>query len=127
MFDSILDIDATVNAYLDVDFRVVIPTELLVNFNITSTDVIHSWAVPSLGIKVDAIPGRVSTCAVFTLADGVFYGQCSESCGVLHGFMPICVESVPVDAFFSWVLLNADLDYETFYKVVAAYIDGVGR
>lgn len=99
-FDSILDIDAIVNAYLEVDSRLVIPTDLLVNLTITSTDVIHSWAVPNLGIKVDAVPGRLSTTTLYTYVDGVFYGQCSELCGVLHGFMPICVESVPVDIFF---------------------------
>ncbi len=101
MFDSILDIDASVNSYLEVDNRMVIPTDLSVHANITSTDVIHSWAVPNLGVKIDAVPGRVTTCTLFTFVEGVFYGQCSELCGVLHGFMPICVESVPFDMFFS--------------------------
>ena len=119
MFDSILDIDATINAYLEVDYRLVIPTELLVNLTITSTDVIHSWAVPNFGVKVDAVPGRLSTCMLFTFVDGVFYGQCSELCGVLHGFMPICVESVPLDMFFSWALIQSEYcEYAHFLKLV---------
>jgi heme/copper-type cytochrome/quinol oxidase subunit 2 len=107
MFDSILDIDAIVNAYLEVDNRLVIPMDLLINLTITSTDVIHSWAVPNLGIKVDAVPGRLSTSVLYTYVDGVFYGQCSELCGVLHGFMPICVEAVPLDVFYHWAMIQS--------------------
>lgn len=88
---------------LDVDNRVVIPSHTHVRFIITSTDVLHSWAVPSLGIKVDACPGRLNQANVFTKRDGVYYGQCSEICGVNHGFMPIVVESVPLDQYVSWV------------------------
>lgn len=122
MFDSILDIDATVNANLDVDNRLIIPTELLVNLTITSTDVIHSWAVPSLGIKVDAVPGRLATSHLFSFVDGVFYGQCSELCGVLHGFMPICVESVPVDMFFSWAAIQSEYNlFSTFFDAIPPY------
>jgi heme/copper-type cytochrome/quinol oxidase subunit 2 len=72
--------------------------------------------VPNLGVKVDAVPGRVSTCTLFTFVDGVFYGQCSELCGVLHGFMPICVESVPMDMFFNWALMQAE--YFEFVKAM---------
>lgn len=107
MFDSVLDIDAIVNAYLEVDNRLVIPTDVLISLTITSTDVIHSWAVPNLGIKVDAVPGRLSTSLLSTYVDGVFYGQCSELCGVLHGFMPICVEAVSIDLFFYWALIQS--------------------
>lgn len=108
-FDSILDVDAVENLYLEVDRRVVIPTDVCVSLTITSTDVIHSWAVPQLGIKVDAIPGRLANAVLYTFIDGVFYGQCSELCGVLHGFMPICVESVPLNLFFCWASLNTDV------------------
>jgi heme/copper-type cytochrome/quinol oxidase subunit 2 len=108
MFDSILDIDAIVNAYLEVDTRFVIPTDLAINVTITSTDVIHSWAVPNLGIKVDAVPGRLSTSMLYTYVNGIFYGQCSELCGVLHGFMTICVESVPIDLFFHWAMIQSN-------------------
>ena len=62
-------------------------------FIITSTDVLHSFAVPSLGIKVDAVPGRLNQTSVFIRRPGVFFGQCSEICGVNHGFMPISIEA----------------------------------
>ena len=105
-FDSILDVDAVENANLEVDRRVVIPTDVYISITVTSTDVIHSWAVPQLGLKVDAVPGRLSNAVLYTFMDGVYFGQCSELCGVLHGFMPICVESVPFELFFFWVFLN---------------------
>lgn len=105
-FDSILDVDAVENANLEVDRRVVIPTDVYISVTVTSADVIHSWAVPQLGLKVDAVPGRLSNAVLYTFMDGVYFGQCSELCGVLHGFMPICVESVPFELFFFWVFLN---------------------
>lgn len=108
-FDSILDVDAVENVNLEVDRNVVIPTDVYISITVTSTDVIHSWAVPQLGIKIDAIPGRIANAVLYTFMDGVYYGQCSELCGVLHGFMPICVESVDLDLFFHWVFLNTDL------------------
>jgi|688.fasta_scaffold556872_1 cytochrome c oxidase subunit 2 len=107
-FDSILDVDAVENVNLEVDRNVVIPTDVYISITVTSTDVIHSWAVPQLGIKIDAIPGRIANAVLYTFMDGVYYGQCSELCGVLHGFMPICVESVDLDLFFHWVFLNTD-------------------
>jgi heme/copper-type cytochrome/quinol oxidase subunit 2 len=76
---------------LEVDNPLFVPTGIPLTFLITSTDVIHSWAVPSLGIKVDAIPGRLNQVGVTVLNEGIFYGQCSELCGVNHGFMPINV------------------------------------
>lgn len=66
-------------------------------FLVTSTDVIHSWALPELGIKIDAVPGRLSQYLTLIRRPGVFYGQCSEICGIGHGFMPIMVVSVPLD------------------------------
>jgi len=110
MFDSILDVDAVVNALLEVDFRMVVPTNELISLTITSDDVIHSWSVPALGIKVDAVPGRITTTVLTTFMDGIFFGQCSELCGVLHGFMPICVESVPLDVFYFWTYLHGTSD-----------------
>jgi heme/copper-type cytochrome/quinol oxidase subunit 2 len=70
---------------------------------ITSADVLHSWAVPSLGIKCDAIPGRLNQVCMFIKREGVFYGQCSELCGTNHAFMPIVVEAVSLDDYVSWV------------------------
>jgi hypothetical protein len=72
----------------------------MIRVNITSKDVIHSWAVPSLGIKVDAIPGRINSASLFLNTKGNFFGQCSEICGVNHGFMPICVKGVSRNDFY---------------------------
>lgn len=88
---------------LEVDNRIVVPTNTHIRFLITSADVLHSWAVPALGVKVDAMPGRLNQATVFIKRDGVYYGQCSEICGVNHAFMPIVVESVPLDEYVSWV------------------------
>jgi cytochrome c oxidase subunit 2 len=77
----------------------IIPVNVAINCAITSTDVIHSWSVPQLGIKVDAIPGRVNNVMLHTFIESIFTGQCSELCGVKHGFMPIVVESVPLNQF----------------------------
>jgi heme/copper-type cytochrome/quinol oxidase subunit 2 len=74
---------------LEVDNPLVIPTHFYVRFLVTSVDVLHSWAIPALGIKVDAVPGRLNQAFTFIKRDGNFYGQCSEICGVNHGFMPI--------------------------------------
>lgn len=79
---------------LDVDERLILPTNTLVRVLITSADVIHSWAVPSLGIKCDAVPGRLNQVWLTIQRPGVYYGQCSELCGASHAFMPICVEAV---------------------------------
>ena len=88
---------------LDVDNRVVIPVSTHVRVLITSADVLHSWAVPSLGIKCDAVPGRLNQVSIFLKRQGVFYGQCSELCGANHGFMPIVVESVSLQEYVAWV------------------------
>jgi cytochrome c oxidase subunit 2 len=88
---------------LEVDNRVVIPSNTHCSFIITSADVLHSWAVPSLGVKCDAVPGRLNQTSVFVEREGVFYGQCSEICGTNHGFMPIVVEAVSLDDYVSWV------------------------
>jgi cytochrome c oxidase subunit 2 len=88
---------------LDVDNRVVIPADTHVRFIVTAKDVIHDWAVPSLGVKIDAVPGRLNQVSVLAQREGVFYGQCSELCGVYHGFMPIAVEAVGLDRYVSWL------------------------
>ena len=88
---------------LDVDNRVVIPVDTHVRFIITSVDVIHDFAVPSLGLKIDRTPGRLNQTSVFAQREGVFYGQCSELCGVYHGFMPIAVEAVSLEKYLSWL------------------------
>ena len=88
---------------LDVDNNVVIPVDTNIRFIVTGQDVIHSFAVPSLGMKVDGIPGRLNQAATIAEREGLFYGQCSELCGILHGFMPICVEAVSPEKYLEWM------------------------
>jgi heme/copper-type cytochrome/quinol oxidase subunit 2 len=73
----------------------------MIRILVTSSDVLHSWAVPSFGIKIDACPGRLSEVSLYIKRTGYFYGQCSEICGVNHGFMPIVVEGIKKQEFFS--------------------------
>lgn len=89
---------------LEVDHRVVLPTHTDIRVLITSADVIHSWAVPSLGVKADAIPGRLNQLSFFIKHPGVFYGQCSEICGANHSFIPIVIEAIPLENFITWVV-----------------------
>merc|ERR1712146_437488 len=88
---------------LEVDNRVILPDETHVRVLVTAADVLHSWAVPSLGVKMDACPGRLNQTTIFPNREGVFYGQCSEICGVNHGFMPIVVESVNTEKYVTWL------------------------
>jgi cytochrome c oxidase subunit 2 len=88
---------------LEVDNRIVLPIKTHVRLLISAADVLHSWAVPALGIKMDAVPGRLNQTGTFITREGVFYGQCSEICGVNHGFMPIVIEAVSLDKYVSWI------------------------
>jgi heme/copper-type cytochrome/quinol oxidase subunit 2 len=88
---------------LEVDNRVILPELTHVRFVVTSADVIHSFAAPSLAIKVDAYPGRLNQVSVLINREGVFYGQCSEICGVLHSSMPIAIQSVSLEKFLAWL------------------------
>nr|ACJ43885.1 cytochrome c oxidase subunit 2 [Ichthyosaura alpestris] len=87
---------------LKVDNRVVIPMESPIRMLVSAEDVIHSWTIPSMGVKTDAIPGRLNQTTFISPRPGVFYGQCSEICGANHSFMPIVVEAVPLNHFQSW-------------------------
>nr|YP_004564275.1 cytochrome c oxidase subunit II [Pipa carvalhoi]ADM35686.1 cytochrome c oxidase subunit II [Pipa carvalhoi] len=87
---------------LEVDNRMVVPMESPTRMLITAEDVLHSWAMPALGIKTDAIPGRLNQTSFIITRPGVFYGQCSEICGANHSFMPIVVEAVPLSDFENW-------------------------
>jgi len=93
---------------LQVDNRLVLPVGVPIRILITASDVLHSWAVPSLGVKVDAVPGRLSSFVVFIDRPGLFFGQCSEICGPMHGFMPIVIEAVSVNNFITYVLSDLD-------------------
>jgi cytochrome c oxidase subunit 2 len=88
---------------LEVDNRVIVPINTHIRVIVTGADVIHSFAVPSLGLKIDAVPGRLNQTSVLIEREGVYYGQCSEICGVHHGFMPIVVEAVSLDKFLLWL------------------------
>jgi cytochrome c oxidase subunit 2 len=86
---------------LEVDNRVVLPISTHIRTLVTSGDVIHALACPSLGIKCDAYPGRLNEISLFINREGVFYGQCSEICGILHSSMPIVIESVKPAKFLN--------------------------
>nr|AII02239.1 cytochrome c oxidase subunit II [Oegoconia novimundi] len=88
---------------LDVDNRIVLPMNNQIRIMITATDVIHSWTIPSLGIKVDANPGRLNQTSFFINRPGIFFGQCSEICGANHSFMPIMIESISIKNFIKWI------------------------
>lgn len=103
-FDSFL-VEGPVRQ-LNVDNYLVLPVDTTVRILVTSTDVIHSFAVPSLGIKLDALPGRLNSTGFMISRPGVFYGQCSELCGYLHGFMPIGIKAVSLEQYFVWLATN---------------------
>ncbi len=84
---------------LEVDNALVLPVNTSIRLLVTSNDVIHSFAVPSLGIKSDAIPGRLNATGVIINRTSHYYGQCSELCGVLHGFMPISIQAVTLPEY----------------------------
>nr|ABE47626.1 cytochrome c oxidase II [Jalmenus evagoras evagoras] len=88
---------------LDVDNRIIIPMNSNIRMLITATDVIHSWTVPSIGVKVDANPGRLNQTSFFMNRPGIFFGQCSEICGANHSFMPIMIESISIKNFINWI------------------------
>uniref|UniRef100_A0AAU7BAD2 Cytochrome c oxidase subunit 2 n=1 Tax=Heteromallus sp. TaxID=3073483 RepID=A0AAU7BAD2_9ORTH len=88
---------------LDVDNRTILPMNLQIRVLVTAADVLHSWAVPALGVKIDATPGRLNQINFFLNRPGLFFGQCSEICGANHSFMPIIIESVKTNTFISWV------------------------
>nr|BAN81586.1 cytochrome c oxidase subunit II [Esox niger] len=90
---------------LETDHRMVVPVESPTRVLVSAEDVLHSWAVPSLGIKMDAVPGRLNQTAFITSRPGLFYGQCSEICGANHSFMPIVVEAVPLWHSEEWSTL----------------------
>nr|AAK31111.1 cytochrome oxidase subunit II [Pulex simulans] len=91
---------------LDVDNRSILPFNSQIRILITATDVLHSWTIPSLGIKVDATPGRLNQSNFLINRPGLFLGQCSEICGANHSFMPIVIESVSVNSFINWIYSN---------------------
>ena len=88
---------------LDVENRLILPFNQRIQILTTSRDVLHSWTVPSLGVKADSCPGRLNQMLLFSYRPGLFYGQCSEICGANHRFIPICVEIISSKDYVDWV------------------------
>ena len=109
-FDALMVQDADLQPgqrrLLTTDNEVVLPVGVPIRIQLTADDVIHAWAVPAFGIKTDAVPGRLNETWVTINQPGIYYGQCSELCGVNHGFMPIMVRAVPPEQFHAWVEEN---------------------
>jgi len=106
-FDSYIvptsDLETSRFRLLEVDNRTVLPMNTQIRIIITAADVIHSWTVPALGVKADAIPGRLNQTRFLISRPGLFYGQCSEICGANHRFMPIVIERVSTNSFLNWI------------------------
>jgi cytochrome c oxidase subunit 2 len=106
-FDSYMvpdsDLEVGQLRLLEVDNKIVVPANAHIRLVVTSTDVIHDFAVPSLGLKIDAVPGRLNQTSFIALRPGIFRGQCSEICGVYHGFMPIALKALPYEEFLFWL------------------------
>nr|ATN23493.1 cytochrome c oxidase subunit II [Lema sp. EMHAU-15071010] len=88
---------------LDVDNRTILPYETQIRMLVTAADVLHSWTIPSLGVKIDGTPGRLNQINFLINRTGLFYGQCSEICGANHSFMPIVIESISPSYFLNWI------------------------
>lgn len=96
---------------LTVDYELVVPVDTTIRLQVTAADVIHNFAMPSMGLKLDAIPGRLNETWFHARAEGIYYGQCSELCGVLHAFMPLAIRVVSKEQFAQWsVAAQDDLD-----------------
>ena len=101
---------------LEVDNYVVLPVETTIRLLITASDVIHSWTVPSLGVKLDAVPGRLNQIGTYINRESVFFGQCSELCGINHSFMPIGVKVTTLNDFIDWI--NIKQHYLPFFLIL---------
>ena len=88
---------------LETDTSLLLPYNIAIKFLITSSDVLHAWALPELGIKVDAVPGRLNQAITIPSNLGLYYGQCSELCGVSHGFMPIKVNIISLNDYLAFI------------------------
>nr|UGN61617.1 cytochrome c oxidase subunit II [Cryptocercus matilei] len=106
-FDSYMIPQNELNNYsfrlLDVDNRTTLPTNTFIRMIVTAADVLHSWTIPSLGVKADATPGRLNQISFLINRPGLFFGQCSEICGANHSFMPIVIESITTKNFIKWI------------------------
>ncbi|WBQ09293.1 cytochrome c oxidase subunit II [Hyphomonadaceae bacterium ML37] len=114
----------TAHRNLTTDVPVVVPVNAVVRMQVTASDVIHSWTIPSFGIKMDGIPGRLNETWFQATQEGIFYGQCSEICGIRHAFMPIEVHVVPQEVFDAWTEA-AQADPYGAIDVLTAYYDSL--
>lgn len=105
---------------LDVDNRVVLPINSQIRILVTAADVIHSWTVPALGVKIDGTPGRLNQTNFFINRPGLFYGQCSEICGANHSFIPIVIESIPINFFIKWINNNLNNSLDDWKQVLVS-------
>jgi len=106
---------------LSTDQVLILPANICIRLLITSSDVIHSWALPSHGIKMDAIPGRVNQVSFLGLNWGTYWGQCSELCGINHGFMPIEVRILPLADYLAYISLNISFRYDKLIPIVEQF------
>jgi len=97
------DLEPGIYRLLEVDNRIVLPIQTEIRVLVTAADVIHAWTIPALGIKVDAVPGRLNQLRVSINIPGIYYGQCSEICGANHSFIPISLETINLQNFSKWV------------------------
>lgn len=105
-----LDLNMNNRRLLETDNRLIIPTNTPIRVITTGGDVIHSWTIPALGVKADAVPGRLNQIIFSAKRPGIFFGQCSEICGANHRFIPIKLEIVPIKTFINWVEINESQD-----------------
>jgi cytochrome c oxidase subunit 2 len=106
-FDSYIiptnDLDTSGFRLLDVDNRVILPINTQIRILVTAADVLHSWTIPALGVKIDGTPGRLNQTNFLINRPGLFFGQCSEICGANHSFIPIVIERTPTNFFINWI------------------------
>lgn len=105
---------------LDVDNRVVLPINSQIRILVTAADVIHSWTVPALGVKIDGTPGRLNQTNFLINRPGLFYGQCSEICGANHRFIPIVIERIPTKNFIKWIINNINSSLDDWKQVLVS-------
>nr|AGT15585.1 cytochrome c oxidase subunit II [Ptomaphila perlata] len=94
---------------LDVDNRIAVPYNSQIRMLVTAADVLHSWTIPSISVKIDATPGRLNQVSFLLNRAGIFFGQCSEICGANHSFMPIVMESISTTYFIKWISLMSEI------------------
>lgn len=113
-FDSYIipsnEINNNIFRLLEVDNRIILPINSQIRILVTAADVIHSWTIPSIGVKIDGTPGRLNQIRFLINRPGLFYGQCSEICGANHRFIPIVIERIPINFFINWININKSLD-----------------